>query len=195
MGRHIHVHLHAGTFDAGEFNEADHPRAVNGQFSSGGGGSAGGAGSTPKPGESEAPKPSPERIKYAIGQVDFKAGRGGVPKSEVLVSSLIPSGLTEGAKQSRLMGSKQEQWDPDSGKVQTVKLRFLIGTQTSVRAERLKELLSDMDQIEGEGIQVMKGNDGKLYIVDGHHRVAAMSLLGERETEAIVYSEKKGKKA
>lgn len=47
--------------------------------------------------------------------------------------------------------------------------------------------------MEGEGIEVMKGNDGKLYIVDGHHRVAAMSQLGMRETEAIVYSEKKKK--
>jgi len=37
MARHIHVHVHDGSF-----NESDHPRAENGKFGSGGG-SAGGS--------------------------------------------------------------------------------------------------------------------------------------------------------
>jgi len=130
------------------------------------------------------------RIDYAIGQIDWQAGRGGVPSSEIKVANVIPSGLSVGAKHNRLVGSMQGEFDENSGKGQTVKLRHLIGTQTSIRVERVKELVNDIGQTDGEAIEVMRGTDGKMYLVDGHHRVAAMSLLGAREADAIVYQQK-----
>lgn len=141
-------------------------------------------------GEATTPAVSPERVASALAQASWKAGREGVPSSEIKVTSVIPSGLSEGAKHNNLVGSKQGEFDENAGKGQTVKLRHLIGTQTSVRVARVKELVSDISQTEGEAIEVMRGTDGKMYLVDGHHRVAAMSLLGIREADAIVYQQK-----
>lgn len=38
MTKHIHIHVHRKTRDAGEFREEDHPRRKDGKFGSGGGG-------------------------------------------------------------------------------------------------------------------------------------------------------------
>ncbi len=38
MTKHIHIHIHRKTRDAGEFREEDHPRRKDGKFGSGGGG-------------------------------------------------------------------------------------------------------------------------------------------------------------
>lgn len=76
MTRHIHIHIHrSSTKDA--WNEADHPRAANGQFGSGGGGA--------KPAAVQA------RIeaKRAAGQpVGFERVRKEVPAAQKYSSKL-----------------------------------------------------------------------------------------------------------
>lgn len=55
MAKHIHVHIHRPTTDAG-WNESDHPRKDDGKFGSGGGSSSGGGSkeASGKPAESSA---------------------------------------------------------------------------------------------------------------------------------------------
>jgi hypothetical protein len=114
---------------------------------------------------------------YKNGQGLGSAQKGEVLLTNVLASEKVDVGMNYSLADQRL---------PGKPKVEKLALRKLIGTQVSVDADKVRAFLKN-EQPTSDLPQVARTPDGKLYLQDGHHRITAMRLAGERETEFEVH--------
>ncbi len=76
---------------------------------------------------------------------------------------------------------------PDSAKkTQTVDIDKLFPMQDAVNSKHVKALIEGKDVQKSSERPVVINLDGKLCIIDGHHRLAAASLMGEKQMEVDV---------
>lgn len=105
MNKQVHIHIHQRTGDT--FNEADHPRASNGQFGSGGGSKSKSAPTT--------------RAKHA-GKVK--------PETPTGIGQNLALGPSEAAAAAKRLRAKKEERE---GMIHTAKPEFSVGNNPSAQ--------------------------------------------------------------
>lgn len=82
---------------------------------------------------------------------------------------LVPSGLHKYAHKGR------------------VNVADLIATQQHVTETGLAKYAKPMTRVQASELPlVYKTDDGRLYIADGHHRLAAAAIRGQRQVDALI---------
>lgn len=84
-----------------------------------------------------------------------------------------------------------------SPKRREVDLKDLIATQSSVRERSVKHMIGEANQPQSpmmHELPIVVQRDGKQYLKDGHHRIAALHLLGVKTTEVQLYSDGKARR-
>lgn len=196
--------------DEAEFKEGDHPRADNGQFGSGTGGR--GKAPEPDF-KTSSPKWQAEIDKlkgaYESGNTEVLAkaakkygpdsnlgkyvaklqgGSAATPK-EAIAKIKAATNSDGDADTAKLLGKDVEPAPtmeiPDSVKREkaTVSIASLIPTQDIVHAEHLEKILNGEDRKQSSNVPLIINYDGHDYIADGHHRVVAAKLTGEKDLE------------
>jgi len=73
--------------------------------------------------------------------------------------------------------------------VELKKLNIDKDYQRDLRAHRVNEIAEGWDTAAAGTIIVSQRSNGKFWLVDGQHRVAAAQLAGEKELPAIIYED------
>jgi hypothetical protein len=167
MRRPIHIHYH--TRDAGKWEESKHPRASNGEFGSG-----------------QRFTISPAGAKRAERNLAMMADGKTLPVGSVFKHEEAPPAVVEKLEKAT------DAWEfyEEAGKVSTesVNLQDLVPTQESVVVDTVVEFLRSQRNTR-EQPKVVE-YQGHKYLVDGHHRVAALVLAGIKSAPLSVYKEK-----
>jgi len=163
MRRPVHIHFH--TRDAEKWDESKHPRASNGRFGSG------------RPSGKEY---GPETLARVKRRLSIHPGAE-VPTHQFF--SHMPVDL-ETLPQIKGQLKKVE------GR-ELVNLEELIPTQATVTKKGLLLYAANKGNVGASGSIKVIEKQGKLYLLDGHHRVSVMRIAGIGKADIDVMRERK----